>query len=68
MFLCPASVSRVLFGRTLGMGAGLVVWERPQEDVAFSDSPTENRGGTVAVRNMRESDGWTRGTGATVIL
>ena len=43
MFLCPASVSRVLFRRTLGMEAGLDVWERPQEDVAFSDSPTENR-------------------------
>ena len=28
MFLCPASVSRVLFRRTLGMGAGLFLYGR----------------------------------------
>lgn len=37
MFLCPASVSRVLFRRTMGMGAGLVVWERPQEDASLEN-------------------------------
>ena len=57
MFLCPASVSRVLFRRTLGMGAGLVVWERPQEDVAFSDSPTENRRDGGKRNNAIESQG-----------
>lgn len=62
MFLCPASVSRVLFRRTLGMGAGLVVWDR------HSQTAPRKTVGTVAVRNMREGYGWSRGTGSIMIL
>ena len=50
MFLCPASVSRVLFRRTLGMEVGLDVWERPQEDASLENWS----------KNMGDGDGGNR--------